>query len=168
MSYNKKAREKYLELNKEKIAKQKKAYYNTNKDDMLTNQKEWRETNKEKLTKFRRDKLKNNNLHKVKCSIRTLIGNSFRYNNIKKLSRTEQILGCSFEQLKQHLESKFLPWMNWENKGLYNGELNYGWDVDHIIPLSTAITEHDLIRLNHYTNLQPLCSYTNRFIKRNV
>ena len=56
--------------------------------------------------------------------------------------------------------------MTWENWGKYNGELNYGWDIDHIIPLSSAKTEDDIIRLNHYTNLQPLCSYTNRHIKR--
>ena len=57
--------------------------------------------------------------------------------------------------------------MNWGNKGLYNGKLNYGWDIDHRIPLSLAKTEEDVIRLNHYTNLQPLCSKINRDIKRN-
>ena len=57
--------------------------------------------------------------------------------------------------------------MTWDNKGLYNGELNHGWDLDHIIPIDTAITEEDVIRLNHYTNLQPLCSKINRDIKKN-
>jgi hypothetical protein len=56
--------------------------------------------------------------------------------------------------------------MTWDNYGLYNGELNYGWDVDHIIPLSSVKTEEELIKLNHYTNLQPLCSKINRYIKR--
>jgi hypothetical protein len=58
--------------------------------------------------------------------------------------------------------------MTWENRGLYNGELNYGWDIDHIIPLDTAETIQDIIRLNHYTNLQPLCSKVNRDIKKNI
>jgi hypothetical protein len=57
--------------------------------------------------------------------------------------------------------------MTWENRGLYNGELNYGWDIDHIIPLSSAKTEEEVKKLNHHTNLQPLCSKTNRDIKRN-
>ena len=56
--------------------------------------------------------------------------------------------------------------MTWENRGLYNGELNYGWDIDHIIPSSSGLNYNDIIKLNHYTNLQPLCSYTNRVIKR--
>lgn len=64
------------------------------------------------------------------------------------------------------MESKFEPWMNWNNYGLYNGELNYGWDIDHIVPISSANTEEEIIKLNHYTNLQPLCSKTNRYIKK--
>ena len=56
--------------------------------------------------------------------------------------------------------------MTWDNKGMYNGELNYGWDIDHIIPISSAKTEDDLYILNHYTNLQPLCSKVNRDIKK--
>lgn len=61
-------------------------------------------------------------------------------------------------------DSKFEPWMTWGNRGLYNGELNYGWDIDHIIP--SAETEEGVIKLNHYTNLQPLCSKVNRDIKK--
>ena len=75
-------------------------------------------------------------------------------------------LGCSFEEFKIYLESKFEDWMTWENYGLYNGELNYGWDIDHIIPSVTAKTEDDIYNLSHYTNLQPLCSRINRDIKK--
>lgn len=56
--------------------------------------------------------------------------------------------------------------MNWENYGLYNGTEGYGWDIDHIIPTSSGITEDDIIKLNHYLNLRPLCSKINRDIKR--
>lgn len=84
-----------------------------------------------------------------------------------KKSKTITILGCSYEEFKVYLESKFEPWMNWENRGKYNGEFNFGWDIDHIEPISNANSESDLIRLNHYTNLQPLCSKINRDIKSN-
>ncbi len=83
-----------------------------------------------------------------------------------KNSKTFNILGCSFEDFKFYLESKFEPWMSWENYGLYNGESNYGWDIDHIIPSSSAKTEEELLVLNRFNNLQPLCSYQNRVIKR--
>ena len=56
--------------------------------------------------------------------------------------------------------------MKWDNRGLYNGELNHGWDIDHIKPLSLAKNGEELISLMHYTNLQPLCSKINRDIKK--
>lgn len=119
----------------------------------------------------RRDYCRNkcyvDNLFKLKRRIRTLILYSFSAKKTNKSSETEIILGCSFQEFKKHLESKFEPWMNWENYGKYNGSLNFGWDIDHIIPISSAITEEELYTLNHYTNMQPLCSYTNRYIKRN-
>ena len=70
------------------------------------------------------------------------------------------------EFFKAYLESQFLPWMSWDNYGLYNGEFNYGFDLDHIIPISSAQIEADLLTLNHYSNFQPLCSKINREIKR--
>ena len=56
------------------------------------------------------------------------------YNGIKfKSSNIKEVLD-------QLIQLKKVDWMTWENKGLYSGELNYGWDIDHIIPLSTAKT----------------------------
>ena len=60
--------------------------------------------------------------------------------------------------------------MNWENYGNPKDgifEPNKTWDIDHIKPLSSFTTEQELLELNHYTNLQPLCSYENRWVKSN-
>jgi len=97
-----------------------------------------------------------------KCSE---ISESLKSIGSKKNNTTINIIGCSIEYLKLYLESKFEPWMTWENYGKYNGQFNYGWDIDHKIPLSSGKTEEEIIELNHYTNLQPLCSYVNRYIK---
>jgi len=105
-------------------------------------------------------------LFTLKHNINTSILSTFRNFGYSKKTRTHEILGCSFDEFKIYLEGKFEDWMNWGNRGLYNGELNYGWDIDHIIPISTCQTEEDVIRLNHYKNLQPLCSKINRDIKR--
>jgi hypothetical protein len=103
---------------------------------------------------------------RLKERCRGIISNSIRRNGYTKKSRTHQILGCSYEDFKTHIESQFQDWMNWDNYGLYNGQLNYGWDIDHIVPCASAITEEELLKLNHYTNLKPLCSKVNRDIKR--
>jgi len=46
-------------------------------------------------------------------------------------------------------------------------EINKTWDIDHIIPISSVNTEQELLKLSHYSNLQPLCSYINRVVKKN-
>jgi len=107
-------------------------------------------------------------LYKLICNIRSSISNGFRDIGLKKKSKTEEILGCTFEEFKIYIESKFYTWMQWNNHGLYNNELNYGWDLDHIIPLSSAKTEEEIISLNHYLNFQPLCSKVNRYIKMDI
>lgn len=128
---------------------------------VLNNKESIRDQKREYMRSKRKDPM-----FKFKDNIRTLISNSLRNKGFKKNIRSVNILGCSIEDFKLYIESKFEPWMNWKNKGLYNNEFNFGWDIDHIIPLSSAISEEDLINLNHYTNFQPLCSKINRDIKK--
>ncbi len=109
-----------------------------------------------------------NPLFKLSCNLRSYVCNVFAYKGVRKKTKTFELIGCSVDELKSYLESQFESWMTWDNYGLYNGELNHGWDIDHIIPLSSAYSEIDLIKLNHYTNLRPLCSYTNRVIKKSI
>ncbi len=109
------------------------------------------------------NKIKSN----LKKRIRSAISNILKERGFRKNCKTLQILGCDIDYFKFYLESKFETWMTWENRGLYNGNFNYGWDIDHIIPVSSAKTEEELLLLNHYSNLQPLCSKINRDIKKN-
>jgi len=119
-----------------------------------------------KKSERNRNRKKIDPLYNLIVSIRCSISNNFRCGGFTKSKRTENILGCTFFEFKIYIESKFELWMNWDNKGLYNGEFNYGWDIDHIIPISTGKNVEDMYRLNHFTNLQPLCSKTNREIKK--
>jgi hypothetical protein len=145
-------------------------YKNKNIDKITKYQKEYRLLNKEDLNKSyiirKKERYKNDIKYRVKSQIRALIFKIFKRKGVSKNSKTVDILGCSFEEFKLHLESKFENWMTWDNKGLYNGEFNYGWDIDHIIPLSSANSEEDLYKLNHHANLRPLCSHINRDIKK--
>ena len=95
------------------------------------------------------EKLNSDQFFKLKFNIRNLIRNAFKRLFTEKSKKTIEILGCSFEEFKIHLESQFDENMNWENQGKY-------WHMDHIMPISSAKTEEDVFRLNHYTNFQPL------------
>ena len=157
---NKDKRKKYIEnyssLNKESINKKSREYYKNNTEKAIKYSVEYKK--KRRIV---------DDVFRISDNIRKLIQKSFLKLKHKKQSKSKDILGCSYEEFKLYLESQFQPWMNWDNYAKYNGELNYGWDIDHYVPISSAKTVEDVIRLNHYTNFQPLCSYTNRHIKRN-
>lgn len=184
-TYNEKRKQKtkgYYEKNKEVINQKHKKYYEENKESIKLKQKEYRENNKERLSEYGKEWRQNNKenrneyekskkntdpLYKLTCNTRSYVTRIIKENGYSKKSKINEIVGCSFTQLKEHLENNFESWMTWENHGKYNGDENYGWDVDHIVPLSSAENEEQLMELFHYSNLQPLCSYKNRDIKRN-
>jgi len=155
---------KYREENKEEISLKKKEWYQENKDkvkkyqkdnkDHLTSKKrEHYHKNKDRYNELNRiyirNKKSNNPLYKLSCSIRTLITQSFKLRYTKKAKKTIEILGCTFDEFKIHIESKFTKEMSWDNYATY-------WQLDHIIPVSWAKTEEEIYKLNHYTNFQPL------------
>jgi hypothetical protein len=165
---NRRANEEYLAIQKEyskqyrlknaeKIKISKKEYAIKNRDKIIANRKVWD-----------RNKIENDTLYKLKINLKSLINMSFKIKNIKKANKTIEILGCEYDYFLKYIESKFENWMNWDNKSTNKIVLkeNVAWDIDHIIPLSSAKNEEELIRLNHYTNLRPYCSYKNRYIKR--
>lgn len=80
----------------------------------------------------------------------------------------DDIIGCTQQGFKDYLESKFESWMTWRNKASYLSRIKplTTWDLDHIIPWHTATTDKEKRKLCHYTNIQPLCSYENRYVKR--
>ena len=117
-------------------------YYKTHKKDILINN-----------YKNIKTRSSTNSLFLLTKNIRCLITNSITRQGYTKKSKTYNILGCSFEEFKEHIEKQFLEGMSWENRNL--------WHLDHIYPVSKAIDEHHLIELNHYTNFQPLWAEDN-------
>jgi len=158
----------YYEANKDRLSEMNRKNREDKKDEIKAYNKAYREANKERLREYYKQRRLNDSLFALKTRIKNLVKKSFTDRGKKKNTKTELILGCSYNDFKLYVESKFEPWMTWENRGKYNGTENYGWDIDHRIPLDTAETEEDIIRLNHYTNLQPLCSYVNRDVKKNL
>lgn len=138
--------------NKERASQNKKRWHNENKNKHVESIYKWRDINKEHLRKYWNEKtkkrLKEDNLFYLKSRTSILIYQSLKNNGYSKKTRAYKILGCSFEEFKTYIEIQFTKGMTWENKGK--------WHLDHIIPISSAKTEEEVIRLNHYTNFQPL------------
>ena len=153
---------KYREEHRDDLNEYSRVYRIENSDKI----KEYKEENKDYLkeynTKYWSIRMKSDELFRFKSIMRKNINSLIK----NKSKSTQEIIGCSFKELKVHLESKFEDWMSWENYGLFNGYYDFGWDIDHIIPLSSAKSEEDVTKLCHFTNLQPLCSRVNRYEKK--
>lgn len=132
-----------------------KNYREKNKEYFL----QYRQNNKERKTELNRinqsQRKKTDPLFKLRVSIRTNIKNTFKRgtNQFRKHARTETILGCTIEEFIKYIESKFTIGMTLSNHG--------EWHLDHIYPVSLATTEEEIVRLNHYTNFQPLWAEDN-------
>ena len=74
-----------------------------------------------------------------------------------KDNSTTELLGCSVDDVRVHLESQFTEGMTWENHGLL------GWHIDHIKPCSKfdLTLDSEQKACFHYTNLQPLWAEDN-------
>lgn len=163
--YNKK----YKEENREYYKEYHKEYYRKNKNTIDFNKwakdnpekyrdtrRKWELKNKEKISKYKkkhREKESLNPFLKFKRATRNNITKSIKRGGYKKGSSSFNILGCPFDVFKQHIERQFQKGMTWDNYG--------DWHLDHIIPMASATTEEEVLKLNHYTNFQPLWAEDN-------
>lgn len=105
--------------------------------------------------KYRSKRLKIDPIFKLSCGLRHRLRSCLKSKKWTKTNSLKQYIGCSIEELKQYLEKQFQPGMTWGNW------THSGWHIDHIIPLSSAKTMQQLLKLCHYTNLQPLWANDN-------
>lgn len=89
---------------------------------------------------------------KIKHNLRSRLYKAIKYG---RQMGALQLLNCSIDELKVHLESKFQPGMTWDNYGK--------WHIDHIKPLASFdLTDIEQLKeACKYTNLQPLWAKDN-------
>jgi hypothetical protein len=127
--------------------------YKRNKEKRL-NDPEFDKLWKEYDVKRKRKKEREDEMSYFVQLIRQCVRKSIKRKGYTKKSKTYEILGGDWEVVKEHFELLFQPGMSWDNYG--------DWEIDHIIPLSKATNQDEVIKLCHYLNLQPLWKLDNR------
>ena len=145
---------KYRKNNKKQIKKRRREHYLKNKK--LGKIKKWRtnwEENNPEYSKIYSENYRNIEHNRIANNYRSRLFNALK-NNIKSKS-TENLIGCSYQELKKHLEDQFEEGMNWDNYG--------EWHVDHIIPCAAfdLSCEYQQAVCFHYSNCQPLWAEDN-------
>lgn len=75
---------------------------------------------------------------------------SLKHSNIIKTTTHMQLIGCTVDELKEHINKQLNDDMTFDNYGL--------WEIDHIIPVSSFDfnSQSEIIECFNYKNLQPL------------
>ena len=159
-----KVREKNREWSKsENGKKSKKKYYEKNSEKVKKNVSEYRKKNPE-IDKERRNTEKWKNYmveykkkHREKNPHmylwRTILRNTIKRLGTSKEDKTNELLGYSALELKEHIEKQFTDGMSWDNWG--------EWHIDHIKPVSKFDKSEKISIINSLDNLRPLWAKDN-------
>ena len=131
-------------------------YFAANRERYRQNSARWTRANPHKVSaKSKRWRIRHQNcpLFILKKSVRDRLYRVVNQAGYRRSSRSAQIIGCDWAFLRSYIEARFLPGMTWANHG--------EWHLDHVVPLASARTKRDVIRLSHYTNLRPLWAKDN-------
>ena len=158
---NKEYQKEYRLKNKKQIKEYRKKYYSKNKEREKKQMREWCLKNKEQRKEYN-SRLENKKRRRNWTKKRYQTNVNFKLLTLcrarllaalkgkSKSASTMKLIGCTIEELRKHIESKFEPWMTWENHGL--------WDVDHIEACANFdLTDPEQQRACfNWSNLQPL------------
>lgn len=151
-------KKKRIEKHDEILAKERKKY-NLIKDTQEYKEyqrvkaRNWSRKNRHKRIAYHNKRKREDAVFKLRCYMTNCVSLVLKRRGFFKKSPTMNIVGCDYVSLKMHIETKFTDGMSWDNYG--------SWHIDHIIPLASAKTEKDVLKLCHYTNLQPLWAVDN-------
>lgn len=139
-----------------------------NKKWLRKKEREWKLKNPEKYREIVRRKSKKQRAkpaNKIKAHVSRQINFALhRTGNSKMGNAVLKFLSYSIQELKNHLESQFEPWMNWSNYGKISVDKKT-WNIDHIIPQSDlpyqSMTDDNFKKCWSLENLRPLDSKIN-------
>ena len=136
-----------------------KKYADSNRDKILQDMRDWYSKNSDKVKKNVANRIKEREksdvMFKLTRVLRARLNGAIKRNH--KAGSAVKDLGCTIDEFKLYIESKFEPGMTWNNYG------HRTWHIDHIQPLASfdLTLPEELKKACHYTNLQPLWAKDN-------
>ncbi len=134
---------------REKRSQQRREYFSRNRSEYLKKQRERKSSDEFRLWARNYDSNRRKKLDfRLTKSLRDRLYKAIKRDN--KVDSSKELVGCSINKLKEHLENQFNSKMNWENYGK--------WHIDHIRPCNSFdLSNREQQKLCfHYLNLQPL------------
>lgn len=158
---------KYNEINREKINAWHKEHYKRNVAKKCAAASAYWVANRAKINARKRVYCKRRRLEDPQYAIgqklRGSVGDRIKRSGGKKQNKAWDLIGCSVEWLKAHIENQWKAGMAWDNHGVWRRGGSSKWHIDHIRPCeSFDLTDIAQQReCFHWTNLQPLWAIDN-------
>jgi hypothetical protein len=144
--YNRERNREYYRKNRKKIKERYQEYYRKNRKKI-----------RQRAYKRHKKRMLEDANYKIKYVLRNRIKEVLLSQKTIKSETTLELLGCSWEHARKHIESQFKEGMTWDSHGLY------GWHIDHIVPCASFdLTDSEQQKkCFNYKNLQPLWWHEN-------
>jgi hypothetical protein len=153
-------KQEYYKKTSDHARKLRKERYLLTKEETLNKNKIYRENNKTKINTKKREYIKNRRHddinYKLRMNIRTRLKNAIKNQSGEKAYKSIELLGCTIEECRAHLEAQFTEGMSWDLMGKYI-------HIDHIRPCASFdLTDPEQQKeCFNYKNLQPLWAEDN-------
>ena len=127
----------------------------SNPEKVRENRRKLRQANPERIREGRRrshQRLRENPIYRLIRACRSRITKALRGRD--KSARTQELIGCTWEELRRHIESQFTKGMNWNNRGFGAGK----WNIEHEKPfaLFPNLTPKEQKIVCNWRNLRPM------------
>jgi len=144
----------YYAKNKEMICNLTKKYKENNREKVIIANIKYRKENAEKITNSRRilrQKYSEDPRFRIMHNTQSRVRHYLKSNGQTKNIKTEELIGCNNQYLKEWLEYQFDDTMSWNNYGQY-------WHIDHVKPCNSydATCHDDLKECFNWRNMRPL------------
>jgi len=122
----KERRKLYRQKNREKLRIGRNRWAKRNRERDNGYKQKWRANNKNKEYEYQKNRRKTNVGYRIAQNLRHRVWLALEGG--VKSKPTKKMLGCSIDEFKIYLESRFIEGMTWDNYG------ENGWHVGHILP----------------------------------
>lgn len=149
----------YYEKHKEEIRQKQRDKRIANHDEVIKKQREYRAKNREYINARKREYEQSKKIadpkYKLIVRARNTIRKSFSRRGAQKCVLAETITGLDSKRLCDYLINTFYETYGrkWDGSEIVH--------IDHIVPISSANTEEEIIKLCHYSNLRLITAEDN-------
>lgn len=151
---------------REFLISQNREWRGQNREKANKSSRDWyqktKEAKRQKRNEYQRERYNRDEEFRLRQNVSAIIRILLKRQKGEKNFKTWSTLLYTPQQLKEHLESQFEPWMTWNNYGPPS-LIEKTWNIDHIVPQSSfkLTNKNEFLKCWSLENLRPMDAIQN-------